>query len=358
MFYLVAVFTAVIQVISFSLEAGVSYYSARNEITTRRLMAFGLGWSIISMLFVLLLFNVAGSLPGIVPDYPLTYPLAFIPGCLLIAFGNAICYSKYRYVLPAAVQILVSVVFIVLLQSGTAELDFVALFFYSFAVHGVLLFAGLMVTGREYIPDFRLSSPVIGKIFRYSSYAFIANLIFFIFNRVDYYFVKTYCSAAELGNFIQVSRIAQTFLLLPSMVSTVLFPLVASDEKNVMASHVRRISMRMLVLFSSIAIVPAVSGKWLFPWIFGESFDNMYIPFLLMAPGVICLCALYPYAAYFAGRNRIIVNVKGSLLGLAIVVVGDVLFVPSGGIHAAALVRGVGYIACQLSILSAFRKMR
>lgn len=355
MFYLVAVFTVIIQVISFSLEAGVAYYSAKNEITPGRLMAFALGWSLLSIPLVAGLFCIAGGIFNSAPGYPLSYPVVFISGCLLISFGNAICFSRYRYMVPGLMQVIISAACVLLLVSGTA-IDHRDLFFYSFAAHGLLLYVLMVICYRDFLPDFRLRPEMIRKIFLYSSHAFIANLVFFIFNRVDYYFVKEWCSPEDLGNFIQVSRIAQLFFLLPSMISTVVFPLVVSDEENLMPGHVRKLSARMLVLFSAIAIIPAVSGKWLFPFVFGPSFDNMYIPFLLIIPGVIAMCSLYPYTAYFSGRNRIMVNVKGSLAGMLIVVAGDLLMVPSGGIRAAALVRGVGYLVYLVSVLSVFKK--
>ena len=47
------------------------------------------------------------------------------------------------------------------------------------------------------------------KVVRYSSQAFIANTVFFLVYRVDYWFVERFCSSADLGNYVQVSKLVQ-----------------------------------------------------------------------------------------------------------------------------------------------------
>ena len=51
--------------------------------------------------------------------------------------------------------------------------------------------------------------PILKIVIRYSLFALMANLIYFLVNRIDYWFVEHYCSAEDLGNYIQASKLAQ-----------------------------------------------------------------------------------------------------------------------------------------------------
>jgi O-antigen/teichoic acid export membrane protein len=82
----------------------------------------------------------------------------------------------------------------------------------------------------------------------------------------------------------------------------------------------------------------------------------MYIPFLLLIPGIIAIATLYPFTAYYAGKNRVPENIKGSLLALVVIISGDLLLVPLWGISGAALVSSAGYIAYEIYILRQFKK--
>ena len=82
----------------------------------------------------------------------------------------------------------------------------------------------------------------------------------------------------------------------------------------------------------------------------------MYQPFLLLIPGILSLSGLFILTAYYAGKNRIRVNINGALLALAVVLAGDFIFIPRYGINAAAFTSSIGYIVYQAYVLWIFRK--
>ena len=57
-----------------------------------------------------------------------------------------------------------------------------------------------------------------------------ANIVFFLVYRVDYLFVNAspVCTAADLGNYIQVSKLGQLLLIIPQIIASVIFPRTAS----------------------------------------------------------------------------------------------------------------------------------
>ncbi|MEJ7681191.1 MAG: oligosaccharide flippase family protein [Segetibacter sp.] len=67
----------------------------------------------------------------------------------------------------------------------------------------------------------------IRLLIRYALVALAANVIFFLVYRVDYWFVKKYCTLQELGNYIQVSKLGQMLLIIPTIISSVVLPQTA-----------------------------------------------------------------------------------------------------------------------------------
>ena len=109
-------------------------------------------------------------------------------------------------------------------------------------------------------------------------------------------------------------------------------------------------------MYAGICLILAFTGYWLFPIVFGPSFSNMYVPFLLLIPGILAISGLYPYTSYFAGQNRIRVNIAGSFLAFIFILVADYLFIPRYGINGAALISSIGYFIYYCYVFLVFKK--
>lgn len=193
-------------------------------------------------------------------------------------------------------------------------------------------------------------------LFRYCMMAYLANIIFFLLYRIDYWFVEKYCSAVQLGNYIQVSKLGQLFFILPTILASAIFPLTAGGQKEKVNSLLPLLSRSIFWLYAIICLLLMLAGKWLFPFIFGADFTGMYQPFLLLIPGILSLSGLFTLTAYYAGKNKIKVNITGSLLALVVIIVGDSIFIPMYGINAAAFISSIGYIVYQVYVLIIFNK--
>jgi len=186
--------------------------------------------------------------------------------------------------------------------------------------------------------------------------AYLANIIFFLLYRIDYWFVEKYCTPVQLGNYIQVSKLGQMFFILPTMLASVVFPLTAGGQREKVNSLLTMLSRTILWLYAAVCVVLLLTGKWLFPFIFGNDFTEMYQPFALLMPGILSLSGLFTLTAYYAGKNKMKVNITGSLLALVVIIIGDSIFIPVYGINAAALISSLGYIIYQLYVLIVFNK--
>jgi len=222
--------------------------------------------------------------------------------------------------------------------------QFIYLYFAFFVVTGVVLAAAFIIVKKSWRVIKLPSAENTKLIVRYALMALAANVIFFLVYRLDYWFVKKYCTADELGNYIQISKLAQMLLIIPGIISSVVFPHTAGGmERSEMKQNIFRIGRITSILYIMLFVLLALLGQWLFPTVFGHSFNLMYLPFLLLMPGIWALSNLSILSAYFAGINKVRVNIQGATAALLVILVGDVLFIPKGGIVAAAIVSTLGY---------------
>ena len=361
LFYQISAYSLIIQLLSFSLESGIGYYMARKEVNISKQVSLSVAWTLLSALIFAGLFPFFTNILKLPTNYPVFFPVAFFVGNLLISFCNLLFYSRFRFIFPSATALIVNLIMILLLcihqfwYPFFSDGEFTITYFLAYLLHGLVMLLGVFIVLRTRITSIP-SADQLKRIFRYASYAFFANLLFFLLNRVDYWFIRLYCSPADLGNYIQVSKIVQLFFLLPSMVSTVIFPIVAGGRSAALTGTIRILSVALLVLYSIACLILALTGNWLFPWLYGESFSNMYIPFLLMIPGILAISILYPYTAYYSGTNRIGVNIRGCVMALLVVITADALLIPYYGMRAAALIASTGFCIFQFYVFSVFRR--
>ena len=127
------------------------------------------------------------------------------------------------------------------------------------------------------------------------------------------------------------------------MIGTAVFPLTASGRDTAIVNKIAAVSRVLFWLFLFACIGLALTGLWIFVWIFGKTYTYMYPVFLLHIPGILALATLYPVSSYHAGIKRVDINVKGSLLALLAIIVLNAVFTPVYGIYAASVASSVGY---------------
>jgi O-antigen/teichoic acid export membrane protein len=362
--YLLNNLSFLLLVTSVSLESSLAYFSSRQEISPHKLTGIAVLTSFFSAFVsaALIWLFVTRENKEIEPGF---FIISFVYGLGVVftSYFSSLFYSVQRVVFPNIILVVVN--FAVLLVGWyylelSPDRDsqrnlFLKLYLASFLVQGLIL-AFAWGFGQHGKKDMALPSAYeMKKLFNYAFAALLANIIFFLVYRVDYWFVKTFCDDVALGNYIQVSKLGQIFLLLPSIVATAVFTRTAGGNQEIV-SVIEIISRWLLVLYALIVVAVALTGYWLFPAVYGPTFNQMYLPFLLLSPGILSLSTLSLLTAFYAGKNKLGVNIRGSMIALIVIVAGSFIFIPKYGINAAALVSSIGYICFQLYVLRQFKK--
>ncbi len=364
-YYLSSIYALVLLVSSLSLESGIIYFAAKKEIPVARLFNFSITWSLFIGLagFITVYFFWGDAYPGISKKLLIISSVTFIFGNLLTTYCTGFFYARNNFILPNCINIISPLVLIILIPyngrsiiPAVTDENYFYIYFSSFFLQGICLAIAAKI---KYIKTGMLQFLSLAQfrlLFRYCGLAFLGNIIFFLLYRVDYFFVEKYCDAGALGNYIQVSKLVHLFLILPTILASAVFPITAGGEKEDIHKLLTLLSRTIFFMYILACLVLGATGKWLFPFVFGESFIKMYQPFLWLIPGILALSGIFTLSAYFSGKNRIKVNIIGSVYALVVILAGDIIFIPRYGINAAALVSSAGYIVYQVYIISVFKK--
>ncbi|MBL7727458.1 MAG: polysaccharide biosynthesis C-terminal domain-containing protein [Dinghuibacter sp.] len=349
---------------SLSLETGVTYFGASDTANQGRLAFFSLLWSaLVSIIFVFISGLLISNSPGIASKGLISFAsVCYVSGILLSNFFMNLFVVRKEYAAPNIILSLFNILLLLCIPGG--------IFFnifdkesYLYFFYGVYVLQGLaLVIAYMVMYGFRNwampGSALLKKLFRYSFIALAGNLVFFFVYRVDYWFIDYYRNNdAEMGNYIQASKLGQMMLVGANIIAGTVFPQTAGGIKENLSRQIQLISRNLLLLFVVLAVLVFLAGSRLFEWVFGDTFNLMFYPFLVLLPGIYCLSVLLVLSAYFGGINRPGVNVAGALCGLAVIVAGDLLLIPRMGITGAALVSTLGYAVCMGYSLIVFNKI-
>jgi O-antigen/teichoic acid export membrane protein len=349
-------------IIGLSLESGAAFYISKKEISEQKTALYCLCWALAGTLISMFFFKwmIPGNLHLL-----LTGPTFFLGcssyvfGVLLTTYFTPLFFAKGDFIFPNLVLFILTLLLACLLVAfGRVPFihrHFVPIYFGSFLFQGFVLAWTYFYKNGTRKDTGLLSKQELSKLLRYSLLALSGNIIFFLVYRVDYWFVMKNCSIMELGNYIQVSKLGQIFILLPTTMASAVFIHTASKKEP--GTESLKLISRWVTFFYTIAICAIILlGSRLFPFLYGPSFNLMYKPFLLLSPGIISISTLTLLTSYYAGRGMVLINVKGAFYALLIILTGNFFFTPKYGIYAAALTSSLGYIFYQVYVMSVFKK--
>ncbi|MBU3713896.1 MAG: hypothetical protein FGM46_03005 [Ferruginibacter sp.] len=190
-----------------------------------------------------------------------------------------------------------------------------------------------------------------GAFFRYGFFIMISALIYFVFLRVDNYFVERFSDPVTLGNYVQCGKIGQYFLYFTSIISSTLLPFVGSDKLLHSFSEWKKIMSPYVFVVIVITLLLALAGRWLYPFLFGSDFSEMSGYMLILLPGYFSLGMLTLINAVYIGKGNIKKIIRGDLMGLILVLGLNSMFASSYGARAAAIISSFSYTAVFVYLL-------
>ena len=344
-------FYFVLLVGNLSLDSSMTYFSSGKKLPSEKLASFSLSWpfvvtffSMVCTSFLIMNHQIRGT-----KTFLLFAGTTYALGVSLTNFFNSLFYARQQFAIPSIYLSVVNIIVILLLpffaagHFGLNREIFLYVYFFQFIVQG----AGLVWLYFTYYPQKGLwqypGLKEIKMIFGYAFVALSANIAYYLINRVDYFFVAAWCSPKSLGNYVQVSKMGQLLLIIPTIISGAVYPLASAGEKVEMIKPIVKMTGVFVLLYIGIIAVSYLYSNKIFIWLFGKTYDEMFVPFLIFLPAIFFLSIHIIIAAYFGGKNNVFYNVASTAAGLTVVVVGDILLIKKMGIEGAAIASLLGY---------------
>ncbi len=353
LFFFVNSLAFALLVVSFSLDSGFLFYGAKNELNTSTAVIVAFIWATAGAILVYLLYLIIGT-----AKQSGVQSFMYIAGMLLLTFFSALYTAKHNYVLPNLTIVAINCVLATLLFYYKDDFEkFNTLFFIAVLAQGLIIGLGYCI---KYIKSFKIELPnkaEVLKIVKYASVAFLGNILFFLVYRIDYWFVDYFVAdKQQLGNYIQVSKVGQLFIILPSIIASTIFAVTAEGKKEDMHLKIVKVSKLIFVFVVLLSTPLVLFGKWIFPFVFGKTFVFMYEPFLWLLPGVIALAVQLSFTAYNAGISKQRNNLWANLIALIVIVSCNLILIPTFGIRGAAIGSSIGYMASLACVVYWFYK--
>ena len=200
-----------------------------------------------------------------------------------------------------------------------------------------------------------ISLPLISELLKHGSKFYISMAASMVILRADLLIVNYFGGAAEAGVYGVSTQVATVFLLIPNVISIVLFPRV-TEARDVAGDITCRVTRHASFIMLLICLA-AIPFAFLLPVLYGASFANVPFQVLILLPGVYLLGIETVQVQFF---NSLGVPRAVPLFWLVAVAVNiglNLALVPRFGAYAAAAVSTLSY-GLMFVLISTYFKAR
>ncbi len=332
---------------SLGLATANPYFAASRQAPVGRLVTTSLWLSgVVGVTFALVgaaVYALAPEVVGGIDWATLAIALAMIPAMLASLFLQSLLLGEGRMVEYSSVEIGQGLVTLVALLVGFFAYDLSAagaLAVMCATTYGAAVV--MLVLLREHgpfvdRPDARLIRSLLG----YGVKVYATTILAFLVIRLDILLVNGYLGSSNAGVYAVVAGLAEGMYLFPAVIGLNLFTRIARGGETGMTAEIFRtiaVLYGLLCLLSIPLAAPAISVMY------GPQFSEAAELYYWIVPGVYSLGLLTIISHHLAGRGFPIEAMLIWVVGLAVNIVMNVLWLPDHGLYIASLASSVAYI--------------
>jgi O-antigen/teichoic acid export membrane protein len=354
-----------VQIGNLGLVLANTYYVARDA---RQLVPAGVNSLIFCLLWgsvvALLVVVLAAAVPGVFGDIPnrlMSVAVIAVPFQFITLFGLNLLLAmglvERLNVLDALSQFLLlvnAVVALVILGAGLwalVSLNSAASVFVSWVV--VLVTVVAIKRRKEQAQSWAGDVSLFARMMRYAARMHLQTVAGLLLFRSDLLIVKYFRGAAEVGVYAVASQVALLLMLVPAVISTLLFPRVAAekDPTGALACRITRHTVVVMLVICALA-VPALFALPLF---YGAQFSDATMQSLILLPGVFLVSIAGVLSNHFSAMGLPITVPLFWIITLVMNVAANLMVVPIYGARGAAFTSAASYALVFVLISLYFR---
>ena len=353
LYSLVYILSLVTGFFTLGLDVGLNYFVSRLELDltgARMLICVVMAAALLVGGPLLLWYHSSGLYPDLSSGRFLLLSALQVSGALAVTLSGALFTACGRNHFPAMLATVANGLLLVgilvlsrVLSPGRLPESLFFLYFGAVFLQGVvLLIASARLSPAAGRPRDPLGGDRSGKrvplatLLRFSLSAFLVNYVFLIAGRMGIYLLPGRVPASVLGNYIQAYKMVEYLGLVPGFFYFPFISLVVGDKERMTGKLLFLVRLSN-TLAAGFALSVVLLGWFLFPFLFGPSFRDMYGFFIGFIPGLFPVCAAGYFTAYFYGAGQLRLN--GISAGLQLVASVGLFFLltPVAGAKGSAL---------------------
>jgi O-antigen/teichoic acid export membrane protein len=200
---------------------------------------------------------------------------------------------------------------------------------------------------------FAMNVPLFWQMIRNGLKFYVSTLAAALILRADLLIVNYFRGAAEAGVYAVASQFALMLMLLPGIIATLLFPR-ASAQPDPRGEFTRKVTRHTAFVMSVITLL-SVPGSFLLPLLYGREFADVTVQLLILLPGVFFLGIEAVLVQHFNSLGLPIIIPVFWVITLVMNMALNLIFVPTFGARAAALISTLSYTLIFVLVTSYFR---
>lgn len=141
----------------------------------------------------------------------------------------------------------------------------------------------------RYMPSFQLSLTPVKRVFKYSSYQFLYNFLYYFSRNIDNLFIGKYLGSAALGYYDKSYKLMiMPVQNLTNVISPVLHPILAKyqDDKDIIAKNYLHLVKLLSIIGFPLSVFLFFSSREIISLVYGENWEPSIIPFQFLAISV------------------------------------------------------------------------
>lgn len=357
--------TAGAQLLNLGLSSANIYFLGRNRLASGPLVGNALLFSMcaggVSALLLLLLSPWIRThfLSG-VTEFHIYLAIPLIPGLILHDMVTNFLLADRKMLQVGSVQIVQPIVYLLCLiffyyadqiSVLTALISYVAGFFISF-----LMGLFFLITGR-YLTSFAVNLVLLRQTLQFGIKQHLGTIFQILNYRVDMLFIAAMLTDADLGFYSVSVMVAETVWRLPGTIGTVLYAKIAADPDKDNAQFASLICRTTVLITLLIVVLLFFASEILIPLLYSTAFYPSVRALQLLLPGVLFLAVAKILNSLIVGTGKPELPTIAAGVSLVVMVVFDLLLIPTMGINGAAIATSLCYLASGCMSLYFFQRV-
>jgi O-antigen/teichoic acid export membrane protein len=337
-----------------------AYYVARGEFRRQEilgnnvLLSLGVGGLGVVVGLVVVLFFRETVFPGVSSSY-LLLALVLVPVEFFFSYVNFVLLGALRIKEFNYVQIAQSVLFLAFiafallaLRAGVTGAILAGLFTWLIVDALVFRLARRVAGGIDLKPN----TSYIKQATTYGVQAHLANILGFLNNRADMFFINWFLGPVAVGLYSVGVGLVEKLWMVSQAASTVLFPRVAAEtEEQRQKEFTPLVTRTGLWTTALVAIALVFLSRWIVLLLYSEAFLPAVGALQALLVGIVALSAGRVLSNDIAGRGFPVINIYTGLAAVVINIILNILWIPRYGIVGAAWASTVSYTVLTLGAL-------